>query len=61
MTKIENRCVDCPQGCIHCGRDQVEVDTCDDCGDETEELYYGEDGGEYCRRCVLMHIEKVRR
>lgn len=61
MKKIENRCVSCPQGCIHCGRDQVEVLTCDDCGDEAEDLWYGNDGGMYCKYCITGYIEKVER
>ena len=48
--EIENNCVGCPQGCIHCGRDRQEVWFCDECGDYTEELYEYE-GKELCWAC----------
>lgn len=32
---FENMCVDCPMGCIHCGRKHVEVFECSKCGDES--------------------------
>ena len=59
MIRFENQCVDCPQGCINCGRKHTLVLTCDDCGDDTDELFYGNDGGEYCMYCLTKHVEKV--
>lgn len=61
MIKYENDCVDCPQGCIECGRKKVKYFICDDCGDYVNDLYYGDDGGEYCGSCLTEHVEKVKR
>ena len=59
MIIYENNCVKCPQGCMNCGRDHQPMGKCDDCGDELDELYYGADGGQYCRHCILGHLDKV--
>lgn len=60
MIKIENRCVGCER-CIGlgCSNRRVAIGECDECRDETYELYLGEDGGEYCKICVLNHLTKV--
>ena len=60
MIIYESQCVGCPQGCMNCGAKHTAVLICDDCGAEEQELYVGEDEGQYCKRCVLDHIEKVR-
>ena len=60
MIHHENDCVDCPQGCINCGRKDSIYFICDDCGDYVDDLYIGNDGGEYCSSCVLDHLETVR-
>lgn len=61
MIIYENNCVHCPQGCIHCGRDHQPMGVCDDksCGAETDELFYGVDGGQYCKHCITGHLERV--
>lgn len=59
MVRLENRCVSCPQGCANCGRDRAKVLVCDDCGDEVDDLWYGNDGGEYCKYCITGYIDKV--
>lgn len=57
MIKYENECVGCPQGCIHCGRDNTKHLYCDRCGDDVEELYlYGYD--ELCEECLLDMFDK---
>lgn len=48
MRELENYCVGCPQGCIHCGREvDVEVVYCDVCGD-SDDVMYEYDGMDYC-------------
>lgn len=63
MIETRDECVGCPpgMGCLHSGCPYINVTVfiCDECGDEVEDLYYGEDGKEYCDACVLHHIEKV--
>ena len=59
MIIYENQCCDCDLPCIHCGREHTPVMICDDCGDEASELWYGEDGKEYCEYCIKKHLEKV--
>lgn len=58
MTRYENQCVEC-EYCINCGRKKVPVLSCDDCGADEQELYVGEDDGEYCDRCLKHHVRKV--
>ena len=43
--QYENECVDCPMGCVECGRKSVPHYFCDDCEDENnpEDLYIFED------------------
>lgn len=51
--RIENNCVDCPQGCINCGRREQEAYFCDKCGDYADlwtPLYRFEDK-ELCWEC----------
>ena len=56
MVKIhfENDCVGCPQGCIHCGRDNTPyIDLyCDECGEAFDELRDVE-GEQLCDACLL--------
>ena len=59
MVAYENDCVDCPQGCMDCGRKSHPVLICDECGSEESELYYAPDGKQYCNLCVLHYLEKV--
>lgn len=58
MIITENNCVQC-EDCRNCGRDHQKIGRCDDCGDQTNELWYGEDGKQYCKWCITGHIEKV--
>ena len=51
---MENDCVGCPQGCIHCGReDDYWVWECDRCGKATTEYddFIHENGKDYCSDC----------
>ena len=52
--EIDNQCVMCPQGCVHCGRDvDRKIYFCDECGttiDYGENLYIYE-GEELCLEC----------
>jgi len=61
MKRIENDCVGCPQGCIHCGRERdYIVWECDECGelmyseDEVEEV----DGKDFCSDCYEKLYEE---
>ena len=60
MIEYRNNCVGCPQGCGNCGRDKQLTLVCDDCGDEVQDLWYGDDGKQYCKYCITGYIEKVR-
>lgn len=63
MIKYENQCVGCPpeRGCMgeSCRNRNVPVMICDDCGDEVQDLWYGNDGNQYCKYCITGYIEKV--
>ena len=52
--EIDNQCVMCPQGCVHCGRDVDRkiyfCDECEDRADESNPLYIYE-GKELCWEC----------
>lgn len=52
--EIDNQCVGCPQGCVHCGRDVDRkiyfCDECEDRADESNPLYIYE-GKELCWEC----------
>ena len=53
--EIDNFCVGCPQGCIHCGRDRdIRVYYCDDCGENADDdtPLYDWNGQELCFDCV---------
>lgn len=58
MVQYEDFCVDCPQGCINCGRKHTKVLYCDECKQESQELYEYE-GQELCEECLLEIIPKV--
>lgn len=58
MLKYENDCVDCPQGCIQCGRNHTPHLYCDECGEDAEVLY-DYDGEELCQECLLEHFNKI--
>ena len=59
MIKYENQCCDCDIPCTGCRRQHTAVMVCDDCGDEDCDLWYGEDGKQYCSTCITHHLEKV--
>lgn len=51
MVVTENNCVDCPQGCIHCGRRHQKVVKCDGfCCDNYAK--YCIDNEDYCEECA---------
>ena len=54
---VENQCLFCPQGCVHCGRDiPRKMYYCDKCMEYTEELYEGIHGDEICSDCYLKQF-----
>ena len=57
-TRIENHCVDCPQGCINCGRRYVEVEICDAYGCDDYAIYIT-DEGYFCENCLEKYLNKV--
>ena len=59
MIEYRNECVGCETCMPYCTKRSVAQGKCDDCKDETNELYYGDDGYQYCRVCVLHHLERV--
>ena len=63
MIKIEDNCVGCPPeiGCLGntCKYRNVKVFICDDCGCDSDELWYGDDGNMYCKYCITNHLERV--
>ena len=61
MVAYENQCVDCGLPCLGstCIYRNVRVLYCDGCGDEADKLYLLDDGGEYCKTCVLERLEVV--
>ena len=58
MIRVENECVGCPQGCIHCGRDKTQHLYCDRCGEDSEELFIF-DGEELCEDCLKNSLERI--
>ena len=60
MIKIEDDCVGCPQGCIHCGRKHTPHFYCDKCGEEFEpEALYDYDDEMLCTECLLSNFDTV--
>ena len=59
MKKIKNECVGCGEPfnntCSSCGLKEVEVEVCDECGEEYEELF-DIDGNILCENCALDYI-----
>ena len=58
---VDNNCVSCPQGCIHCGRGNYMVPIavqCEYCGEDQEEVYDTPDGY-YCKECLTEAFSKV--
>ena len=62
MRELENDCVGCPQGCIHCGRNRNYYKwTCDRCGKQTtdgDEFFHLDQGSDYCPDCYSELVEK---
>lgn len=59
MRSWQNDCVGCPQGCIHCGRqDDYCVVECDECG-ACEENMYQYNGLDYCEDCLFWIFVKT--
>ena len=61
MIKYEDQCCDCQiEPCMSfCSRKSVPVLICDDCGDEVSDLWYGNDGRQYCKYCITGYLDKV--
>jgi len=62
MIEYRNECVGCPpEICCgaSCSKLSVRVMICDDCGDEVQDLWYGNDGNMYCKYCITGYIDKV--
>jgi hypothetical protein len=55
---IENNCVDCPQGCIGCGRSHQEIIKCDGyhCDNYAK---YCIDGEDYCEECAYKLMSET--
>ena len=58
---IENDCVGCPQGCIHCSRhDDYKVYYCDHCGKDfdlnEDTIYIDSEGYDICEECYLKQF-----
>jgi len=56
--EVDNYCVSCPQGCIHCGRERDIIHySCDDCGRadniDGETIIYSDGAYFYCAACLL--------
>lgn len=62
MVRYESDCVSCVLPCLGtaCQHYRVLVMECDECGEETDTLYYGRSGDELCADCALKELEKVR-
>ena len=60
MIEYRNNCVQCPQGCMSCGRRHQATLVCDDCREDANRLFYGIDGNQYCKFCITEHLEEVR-
>lgn len=58
MIEYRNHCVDC-EVCGNCGRKHERTMVCDDCREEVNEMWYGADGGQYCKFCIMFHLEEV--
>ena len=58
MIRYENDCVDCPQGCVNCGKKKTPYLICDNCEEESVELYEL-DGEQLCGICVLKRLKKA--
>ena len=56
--RIENDCVECPQGCIDCGLKRTKHYYCDRCKDEVEKIYHFE-GEELCIDCIEPLLQEV--
>lgn len=55
---VDNDCVGCPQGCIHCGRGDYEYYECDGCDDKStlnDDTLYRDGDKHYCLACLIKH------
>ena len=58
MRRTDDYCVNCPQGCIHCGRKHVSHYVCDghNCDADTidgETKLYEDGDRHYCLKCLI--------
>ena len=58
MQRVDDYCVNCSMGCIHCGRKHVHHFTCDGRGCDADTLdgetvLYEDSGLHYCLRCLI--------
>lgn len=58
MREVENECVGCPQGCIHCGRDEVVHFYCDECGEE-DVLRQVDNDTQLCPDCFAEYVNNL--
>lgn len=60
--EIDNDCVGCPQGCIHCGKGEYSIPLsieCEICGEDSYEIYQDDDGINMCMSCLLEQFKKI--
>ena len=62
MVVYENDCCGCATEGYPCTglHKKVKHLRCDDCDEDLNFAYIGEDGGEYCEECILDHLEIVK-
>ena len=62
MITYTNECVDCPQGCVNCGRKRMRTVICDCCKEEIDVecggLYTLPDYDDLCESCLLHLCRK---
>lgn len=58
MQIIENRCVNCPDGCRNCGADRTPVTVCDNCGSPDRHFWHHEDDPDE-QLCLTCAVERA--
>lgn len=60
--EMDNNCVECSQGCIHCDKGNYRVPIaieCDVCGENCFEIYQDDDGINRCIDCLLNNYTRI--